>query len=70
MIAKVATQLQPPQDEDWRAAKELLEIWRMFKQNAQFTCQQIPRSQNGLADRLANKGRLNEGQYTGFTFPI
>ncbi|XP_078150218.1 uncharacterized protein LOC144545526 [Carex rostrata] len=70
VVAKIASQLQRPQEEDWRASRELHEIWRAFKQNSRFSCQHIPRDQNDLADILAKKGRIHGGHFTGYTFPL
>jgi ribonuclease HI len=70
VIAKIASQLQPPQEEGLESFQELHEIWRAFKQNSLSSCQHIQRDQNDLADILAKKGRIHGGHFTGYTFPL
>lgn len=61
---------QPPVEVDWRAHKEMYDIWKKLKCTPGFTCSHIGREQNELADTLAKKGRILGGSYEGFTFPI
>lgn len=40
---------------DWRAFKEVCEIWRSFKENSGFVCQHISRGQNDMANLTREK---------------
>lgn len=67
-LALVCSSLDPPLEADWRAYREINEIWSLLKEN-EFDCRFIPRSQNSMADELAKLGSgLDEG-CSGFTFP-
>lgn len=69
-LAALASQVNPPCQADWTMFKEAFEIWTMLKHRVDFNCQYIPRSQNTLADYLANKGRIEGWEQLGFTYPI
>ncbi|XP_078168497.1 uncharacterized protein LOC144562998 [Carex rostrata] len=51
-LAKVCMELHPPVDADWRAYREINEVWRLLKE-FDYECRHIPRSQNCVADHLA-----------------
>lgn len=55
-LSNLCMALQPPMQADWRAFKEIMEIWRVFKQNKHYSCQFFPRRHNELADQLAKNG--------------
>lgn len=68
-LANLCMRLQPPTDGDWRAFSEMFEVWKMVKCSPGFSCEYMPRRQNGMADHLAKTGRLLGEEYTGYTYP-
>ena len=60
--------VQPPLEADWRAYKEINEIWCLLRDN-DYDCKHFPRSQNVMADNLAKIGSCLEEGYTGFSYP-
>lgn len=63
------TALTPPIEVDWKAQKEIYDIWKILKCNPGFGCYFVSRNQNEMADELAKRGRIKGGSFTGFTFP-
>lgn len=63
-------EFNPPTDVDWRAHKEIFDIWKKVKCNKGFNCVHITREQNTLADELAKRGRIIGEDYMGFSFPM
>lgn len=61
---------RPPTDVDWKAHKEIYEVWKKMKSNLGFNCCHVARTQNGLADILAKRGAKSGESYMGFTYPI
>lgn len=53
ILVKVCTDLGPPLEADWKAYKEVFDIWKMVKHNHLFQCIHISRSHNAMADHLA-----------------
>lgn len=70
VLAQACTDLNPPLEVDWRAHKEIYDIWKRLKQCLNFSCVFRDRSHNDLANSLAKRGRRIGGSYTGFTYPI
>ncbi|XP_078175199.1 uncharacterized protein LOC144568705 [Carex rostrata] len=68
ILAQTSMAQQPPLDADWRAYKEIQEIWGLLKEN-DFECLHIGRSHNGLADYLAKGGSTLDEGYTGYSYP-
>lgn len=53
--------IDPPVDVDWRAFKEVYDIWLFLRLNPDINCIYVDRSQNALADSLAKRGRIRLG---------
>lgn len=70
VLAQACTDTRPPLEVDWRAHKEIYNIWRKLKQCLGFSCIFMGRGHNDLADSLARKGRQMGGSYIGYTYPI
>lgn len=60
----------PPTSVDWTAFTETMDYWFKFKKVQGYVCAQIGRAENELADCLAKKGREEQWELLGFTFPI
>lgn len=69
-LAEAIMEFNPPTDVDWRAHKEIFDIWKKVKCNKGFNCVHITREQNTLADELAKRGRIIGEDYMGFSFPM
>lgn len=69
-LASAVSLLQPPMEVDWRASREILDLWRLFKCNIGFDCKHISRSHNEMADYLAGIARRKGMNYVGFTYPL
>ena len=54
-LVQTCMALQPPVEADWRAYREMYEIWLMLKEN-DYNCLHVNRSQNSVADHLAKAG--------------
>ena len=67
-LARDCTDLQPPLNADWRAFRDMYEIWKSLKE-CNFVYRHISRSQNSMTDHLAKAGRELEECYTGYTYP-
>lgn len=68
-LVQLCNSSNPPLNSDWRAYYEVFDVWRMFKRS-DFSCSKAPRSQISLADFLAKRGRLEQWDQVGFTFPL
>lgn len=69
-LASAVSLLQLPTEVDWRASREILDLWRLFKCNIGFDCKHISRSHNEMADYLAGIARREGMNYVGFTYPL
>ena len=67
-LAQVCSSPQPPLDADWRAYKEINDIWCLLQDN-DYICSYISRSQLVMADYLAKGGRTLEEGFTRYTYP-
>ncbi|KAF3332549.1 Reverse transcriptase-like protein [Carex littledalei] len=67
-LANLCSALHPPLDAEWRAYKEINDVWGLIKEN-KFECRHVNRSQNVMADYLAKVGSLLDEGYTGFSYP-
>ena len=70
LLASETMALKPPLEVDWRAFREINEIWASLKRNSGYICLYVPRCQNDLADKLAKQGRIQGWDTHGYTFPI
>lgn len=69
-LAEACSNLNPPLEVDWRAHREIFDVWKKIRCNRGFTCSYEGRSNNGMADYLAKRGRKIGDSYLGFTFPM
>ena len=69
-LQEIVTKLQPPTQMDWRACKEVLEVWKLLMDNKEYQCLFVNRGHNEMADYLAKKGRKEKWNVSGFTFPL
>lgn len=69
-LVKWCSDLGPPIQADWTPFNECFEIWRILKNNKEFTCTHISTCQNDVADLLAKMGCSQGWNYSGYTFPI
>lgn len=69
-LAGLVAQLSPPLQADWKVFKEVQEIWRLLQDNKEFRCHSVPRSHIEMADYLAKKGRYEDWNLTGCTYPL
>lgn len=69
-VAEALMSLQPPANMDWRAFREVWEVWQWFKESEGYTCKYVPRTQNETADILARRGTREKWDVTIFTFPL
>lgn len=61
----------PSDNFDWRVYREVLNVWKMFRENLRFVCEFTYRESNQQwANKLANSGRTIGMSYVGFSFPI
>lgn len=61
---------QPPLESTWSAFVECFTIWNLLRAIPGYRCYHIERSQNRLADLLAVKGRVEEWELRGYTYPM
>lgn len=54
---------------DWRCYAELNRIALILKSHPKYCCRLIPREVNTQAHLLANRARVGQFNYTGFTLP-
>ena len=66
-LAIACSALHPPLEADWRAYKEINEIWNLLYEN-DYECKHINRSQNVMADYLSKVGSTLVEGYTGFSY--
>lgn len=69
-LVLACTTIHPPTEVDWRAHREVHDIWILLNQCPDYLCVFVPRIQNGLADYLAKQGRKGGWDQQGYTFPI
>lgn len=69
-LVTFASQSQPPIEADWRAFREVYEVWEALQRNTDLQLIHLPRGLNEMADKLAKRGRLMAQDYTGYTYPL
>lgn len=69
-LAAACSNLSPPLEVDWRAHKEIFDVWKKMRCNGGLTVSYESRESNGFADSLAKRGRRMGDSYLGFTYPI
>lgn len=57
-LVQALVQLRVPIDMDWKAFKEVFELWKIYRNNKEFRCIHVSRDLNEEADKLARLGRL------------
>lgn len=66
-IATSCTKLEPPLELDWRAFRDVYDIWKLLKVNTGFRCVHISRSYTEVANDLAQRGRTQSWNCLGYT---
>lgn len=69
-IAEVLMKNLPLMQIDWRAFREVFEVWKWFKEMKGFRCKYVPRSRNTVADDLEKRGNKEKWDVSLFTFPF
>ncbi|XP_078152638.1 uncharacterized protein LOC144547828 [Carex rostrata] len=70
VLVNLCSSLQPPIQTDWRAFKEVQEIWERLKRNQRYSCEFLARCHNELADLLARKGTKEDWEVMAYTYPL
>ncbi|XP_078175152.1 uncharacterized protein LOC144568653 [Carex rostrata] len=69
-LAIACSDLNPPLEVDWRAHREIFDVWKKMRSNRGFTVLHESRENNGIADSLAKRGRRMGDSFLGFTYPM
>lgn len=69
-ISQACSKVQPPMDSEWKAFREVFEVWKTLKDKTEFTCMHVVRSLNDEADNLARMGRKQGWDFEGYTLPM
>lgn len=70
VLADLVSNLNLPVDADWTVFLEIQQLWLLFRTNELYHCQHQSRDLNTLADYLAKKGRTENWDYLGHTYPL
>lgn len=64
------TQMKMLQAADWRAYSILVKVSRMLMFYPFYSCEHIHREDNVTAHQIANRARIMQVSYTGYTYPL
>lgn len=71
LLAKACMAYTPPTDVDWiEGISWNISLLGKLKNHPGLDCLYVPRSQNGMANYLAKKGKHWGWNYIGFTYPL
>lgn len=70
ILVQAVSQYQPPLDVDWKAYREVHQIWLAAQRNRGWVFCHINRDQNEIADKLAKLGRIQGHRIVGYRYPI
>lgn len=69
-LVQAISQYQPPLEVDWKAYKEVHQIWLAAQRNRGWVFCHIGRDLNDVADKLAKLGRIEGHRIVGYRYPI